>query len=76
MNYFYLFMYHVWVSSTSLCKLCNHLMSKRIQFYKQEGQSLIEYALIIVGMAMLIVVGMLLYREEVLQLYNDVKVLW
>lgn len=76
MNYFYLFMYHVRVSSFSLCKLCNHLMYYKIQSYKQKGQSLIEYALILVGMAMLIIAGMLLYREEVLQLYNDVKVLW
>lgn len=41
-----------------------------------KGQSLIEYALILTGMAMLIIVGMMLYRQEVLQLYNDIKVLW
>ncbi len=44
-------------------------------FYNK-GQSLIEYALILTGMAMLIIAGMLIYRQEVLQLYNDVKVLW
>lgn len=48
-----------------LCNWNNYLRN-------EDGQSLIEYALIFVGVAGLIIAGIVIYGEEIVEMYNSV----
>ncbi|MEM8857757.1 MAG: hypothetical protein AAGD96_05525 [Chloroflexota bacterium] len=53
-------------------KVYDLLTAYNIHWADEQGQTLIEYALIFVGVAGLIIAGIVIYGEEISQMYNEV----
>ena len=48
------------------------LLSFPGKFHREDGQGLVEYALILLLIAMAVVVAMKLFGDELLQTYNEI----